>query len=139
MKRIFFLTSIMIVIVLFALGCQKDVPAPGSTGRSKPVVETSNTIPSSFMGVNAEILEITNELQGFVVKGLDNDSILGEKCYINCESSDIYFIYADNESEEVKELQYTDFEVGDKITVDIKGVENKYALTLRVQLLTQRK
>lgn len=91
------------------------------------------------VGVNAEIIEISNELQGFVVKGLDDDSMLGEKCYINCESKDMYFIYADNETSGVTELDYSDFEVGDEITVDIKTVENKYALTSRVQLLTQRK
>lgn len=51
----------------------------------------------------------------------------------------MYFIHSDKENLEVKELKYTDFQVGDKITVDIKGVENKYALTSRVQLLTQRK
>lgn len=93
----------------------------------------------SYGGVNAEILEISNELQGFVVKGLDSDSVLGDKCYINCESPDMYFVYVDFETEEVTELNYNDFEVGDKITVDIKTVENKYALTSRVQLLTQRR
>lgn len=61
------------------------------------------------VGVNAEIIEITNELQGFVVKGLDDDSVLGERCYINCESKDIYFVYADNETSEVMDLDYTDF------------------------------
>ena len=91
------------------------------------------------MGVNAKILEISNELQGFVVKGLDNDSMLGEKCYINCEVPDMYFIYVDNETGEVTNLNYDDFKVGDEITVDIKSVENKYALASRVQLLTQRK
>lgn len=98
----------------------------------------SNSDDISYWGVNAEILEISNELQGFVVKGLDSDSILGEKCYINCEGPDIYFLYVNNETEEVTDLNYNDFEVGDKITVDIKTVENKYALTSRVQLLTQR-
>ncbi len=91
------------------------------------------------MGVNAEILEISGELNGFVVKGLDDNSILGEKCYINCESPDIYFLYANNGNGEIIDLKFDDFIVGDKITVDIKSVENKYALTSRVQLLTQRK
>lgn len=99
----------------------------------------SKSDDGGYIGVNAEILEISNELQGFVVKGLDNDSMLGEKCYINCESPDMYFIYADNETREVTYLKYSDFKVGDKITVDIKSVENKYALTSRVQLLTQIK
>ncbi len=98
--------------------------------------KAENTV---YVGVNAEILEIIDEVQGFVVKGLDKDSMLGEKCYINCESPDMYFIYADNETEEVTDLNYNDFEVGDEITVDIKSVENKCALTSRVQLISQRK
>lgn len=99
----------------------------------------SKSSDTSYGGVNAEILEISNELQGFVVKGLDTDSILGEKCYINCEAPEVYFIYVNNETSEIIDLEYDDLEIGDKITVDIKSVENKYALTSRVQLLTQRK
>lgn len=91
------------------------------------------------MGLNAEILEISRELRGFVVEGLDDASILGERCYINCEGEDIYFIYLDNEKSEPEDLAYNDFEVGDIITVDVKSVENKYALGLRIQLLSQRK
>ena len=91
------------------------------------------------MGVNAEILEISNIVKGIVVKGLDNNSILGEECYINCEGEDVYFIYADNTSGEVTDIEFEDLVVGDEITVDVKSVENKYALTSRVQLLTQRR
>lgn len=93
----------------------------------------------THMGVNAEILEISREVNGFVVKSLDDNSILGEKCYINCEVPDIYFIYANNETGETIDLKFDDFIVGDKITVDVNSVENKHALTSRVQLLTQRK
>lgn len=99
----------------------------------------SNSENRSFVGVNAEIIEISNELQGFVVKGLDPDSIIGEQCYINCEGPDTYFIYVNNETTQIIDLKYDDFKVGDKITVDLKSIENKYALTSRVQLLTQRK
>lgn len=93
----------------------------------------------THMGVNAEILEISKFVNGIVVKGLDDKSILGEKCYINCEDKDVYFIYVDNISGKTTDLQFEDLVVGDKITVDVKSVENKYALTSRVQLLTQRK
>lgn len=78
-----------------------------------------------YIGVNAEILEINTELKGFVVKSLDENSILGEKCYISCENPEMYFIYADNDTREVQNLTYEDFLVGDEITVDIKSVENK--------------
>lgn len=93
----------------------------------------------TYVGVNAEILEISKVVKGIVVKGLDDNSILGEKCYINCESPDVYFIYVDNISGKTTDLQFEDLVVGDKITVDVKSVENEYALTSRVQLLTQRK
>lgn len=91
------------------------------------------------VGVNAEILEISKELKGMVVKGLDINSILGEKCYINCESEEAYFLYANNNTGELSDLDFSDFIAGDEITVDIDSVENEYAQTYRVQLLTQRK
>lgn len=40
----------------------------------------SKSDDTSYIGVNAEILEITNELQGFVVKGLIYIKIIGVKC-----------------------------------------------------------
>lgn len=91
------------------------------------------------VGVNAEILEINTELKGFVVKSLDENSVLGHRCYINCESYDMYYVYADNETGELQDLSYDDFVVGDKITVDIKSVENTCCISSRVQLITQRK
>jgi len=100
---------------------------------------TKEDTQTRFVGLNAEILEINTQLKGFVVKSLDENSILGEKCYISCESDDIYYIYADNETGETKLLTYYDFRVGDKITVDVNTVENKFRLTSRVQLITQRK
>ncbi len=99
----------------------------------------SNNEDVNHIGVNAEILEISNVVKGMVVKALDNNSVLGDECYINCENPEVYFLYVDNTSEEVTEIQFEDLAVGDKITVDVKSVENKYALTSRVQLLTQRR
>ncbi|GAA0720074.1 hypothetical protein GCM10008905_08890 [Clostridium malenominatum] len=119
MKRV--LLMIMLIILLFS------------------ITACSNNKDITYVGVNAEILEISNVIKGIVVKGLDNNSILGEECYVNCEGPDVYFIYVDNTSSEVADIQFEDLVVGDKITVDVKSVENKYALTSRVQLLTQRK
>lgn len=93
----------------------------------------------THMGVNAEILEISSEVKGMVVKGLDNNSMLGEKTYINCENPETYFIYVDNNTGEVRDLSFTDLFVGDIITVDIKKVEDNYASTSRVQLLERAK
>lgn len=118
MKRA--LSVIMLIILLFlTVSCnESDGPA--------------------YSGVNAEILEISKELHGFVVRGLDEDSILGEKCFLNCEVEGVYFIYVDNETSEFIDLKYDDFKVGDEIAVEINSVENKHALTYMVQLLTQR-
>ncbi len=92
----------------------------------------------THVGVNAEILEINTELKGFVVKSLDDDSILGEKCYVSCESEELYYLYVDYDTSEITDLSYSDFTVGDHITVDVISVENKYTVTSRIQLLTQR-
>ena len=73
-----------------------------------------------------------------VVKSLGENSVLGESCYINCESEDVYFIFADNNTGDTLDLSFDDFVVGDIITVDVNKVENNYALTSRVQLLIQR-
>lgn len=91
----------------------------------------------AYIGVNAEILEISSQVKGMVVKGLDHNSILGEKCYVNCENADTYFIYVDNDTGKVENLDFGALSVGDVITVDINKVEDKYTATSRVQLLKQ--
>ena len=93
----------------------------------------------THVGVNAQIIEISKEVKGMVVKFLDDEENLTEKCYINCEDPETYFIYVDNKTNKTINLSFDELKVGDKITVDIKSIENKYALTSRVQLLTQRK
>lgn len=92
-------------------------------------ISTCGTKESGYIGVNAEILEINIELKGFVVRSLDKNSVLGSKCYISCESDDIYYIYADNKTGETQDLSYADFIVGDEVTVDVKSVENNYSMT----------
>lgn len=119
MKRNLISTIILLSLIIGLTAC----------GASKKV---------AYAGVNAEILEINTELKGFVVKSLNDNSILGEKCYISCENPEVYYIYADNKSGETQDLTYEDFIVGDYITVDVQSVENSYTLTSRVQLLTQR-
>ena len=91
----------------------------------------------AYVGVNAEIIEISDVVNGMVVKPLDQTGILGDETYINCESSETYFIHVDFSTGEVTDLRFEDLAVGDQITIDIKSVENKYALTSRVQLLNQ--
>ena len=100
---------------------------------------TKSNQVSGYSGLNAEIVEINSELDGFVVKSLDENSVLGEKCYIGLSHDDVYYIYADNETAETIFLIYDDFVVGDVITIDTNSVENNYALASKIQLLTQRK
>lgn len=93
----------------------------------------------THVGVNAEIIEISNEVESMVVRALDQNSILVDRTYINCESPETYFLYVDNATGEITEINFKDLAVGDQVSVDIKSVENKYALTSRVQLLSQRR
>ncbi|MBU5484364.1 hypothetical protein KQI86_08485 [Clostridium sp. MSJ-11] len=119
MKKVFYIiVALVLLISITACGKKEDI---------------------THMGVNAEILEIKSQEKGIVVKGLDDNSMLGEKTYINCEDPDTYFIYVDNNTGEVKDLSFTDLSVGDIITVDIKKVEDNYASTSRVQLLERAK
>jgi hypothetical protein len=120
MKRLFGVIVILVVL-LSICACNNN----------------NNKIPISYIGVNAEILELSNQVKGMVVKGLDNDSILGEKCYINCENKQTYFIEVING--EPANIAFKDLSVGDTITVDIEKVEDKYASTSRVQLLERTK
>lgn len=135
-------TVILSIIALIVIGIAGFVlmitPVTMETSVSQVDVKVTEQ-DATHIGVNAEILEISKEVKGFVVKALGPGNILGEKCYINCESEDVYFIYADNITGETIDLEFEDFMVGDQITVDVKKAENKYALTSRVQLLTQRK
>lgn len=84
------------------------------------------------LGVNAEILEINKQVKGIVVKSLDTDSVLGDKCYVNCENQDTKFIEVING--EVLHIKFSDLSVGDRITVDVGKVEDKYTATKHLQL-----
>ena len=119
MKKL--LSIAMVFGMIFALfGCSSDV--------------------QSYAGLNAEIVAINSELNGFTIKSLDDDSILGEKCYINLESDDVNYIYVDYETEELQDLQYSDFVVGDVITIDVdtNGIQNRSVVPKQIQLSTQR-
>ncbi|WP_148556604.1 hypothetical protein TPDSL_25610 [Terrisporobacter petrolearius] len=118
MKKILIVTIAIMPLILTACGNKKEV---------------------GYVGVNAQILEISKEVKGMVVKPSDDESILGKKCYINCENPETSFVYVDNKTGKTTDLNFDKLKVGDKITVDVKNVENKCALTSRVQLLTQRK
>ena len=118
MKKIISIFTV-ITVVLCMSGCVKKV--------------------NTYVGVNAEILEINSNENAFIVKGLDDDSMLGEKCYVKCDKDGLYYIYVNNETEEILDLKFEDFIVGDEITLDIENADNSFTQPIRIQLLTQRK
>ena len=86
------------------------------------------------MGVNAEILEINEEEKILLVKGLDENSILGDKSYIKCKEA--YFI--ERIDGEPMDIMFKDLNIGDRITVDIREVFETYPTSTtieRVQLI----
>ncbi len=86
------------------------------------------------IGVNAEIIEINSQQKTILVKGLDENSILGDKCYVNCTNAD----YVEVIDEEPTKITFDDLNVGDKITVDVTAVLESYPTqtsTDHVQLL----
>jgi hypothetical protein len=86
------------------------------------------------IGVNAEILEINEEEKILLVKGLDENSIIGDKSYVECK--DAYFIELIDGKP--MDIMFKDLKVGDKITVDVREVFETYptsTTTERVQLI----
>lgn len=86
------------------------------------------------MGVNAQILEIDEEEKILLVTRLDKNSMLGDKCYVDCK--DAYFIEVINE--EPVDITFSDLSIDDKITVDVYEVLESYpasTTTERVQLI----
>ncbi|MDY0236444.1 MAG: hypothetical protein RBR71_10465 [Gudongella sp.] len=86
------------------------------------------------MGVNAEILEIYEDEKAFLVRGLDDNSILGDKSYVRTENA----YYTELVDEKPIDIEFKDFSVGDCITVDVVYVSESYPTqtsTERVQLI----
>lgn len=86
------------------------------------------------MGVNAEIIEIHKDEKAFLVRGLGENNILGDKSYVSVEEA--YFIEVVDE--EPVDIEFKDFSVGDKITVDVVYVSESYPTqtsTDRIQLI----
>ena len=85
-------------------------------------------------GVNAEILEIHEEEKAFLLRGLDDNSIIGDKSYVTTEEA-YYIEVIDGDP---IEITFKDFSLGDKITIDVEEVAESYPTqtsTDRVQLI----
>lgn len=87
-----------------------------------------------YMEVNAEILEIYEDEKTFLARGLDENSVIGDKSYISTEEA-YYIELVDGQA---IDITFEDFSIGDKITVDIVDVAESYPTqtsTDRVQLI----
>ena len=102
-------------------------------------VGCSSNDATYYIGLNAEIVEINTQTNGFMVRPLDADGILGEEYYVDLGSDEINYMYVDNHTGEIEILSCYDFILGDEITLDIDDVIHHQAIPTRVQLTTQRR
>jgi hypothetical protein len=94
-----------------------------------------------IIGLNAKIVQISQNIKGFVVQVLDDERI-GDYVYVNCNAEDIAFLYVDYETQELAEINYSDFIIGDEIkitaTIYKEDIKNKNIYASQIQLGTQR-
>ena len=89
-----------------------------------------------FAGVNAIILEIDKENQTMTVEGIDNNSVIGDKCIITWEGEPFITVATNSEP---KQLSLDDFAIGDNVVLFIIGdVQESYptrakATTIQLQ------
>lgn len=95
--------------------------------------QKDNDMPKNI-GVNALILEIDYEAVTMTVKGLDENSILGDRCIVYCGDAMIMRMV----NSELVDLNFEKLSVGDNITVDVVSVQESYptsTTTDKIQLL----
>lgn len=93
------------------------------------------------MGLNAEILAIDVESTVLEIRGLDQDSRLRERCSIDCTETPI--IYCNYSNEDVREIAFTDLQVGDQIILavyesELMDIQDGIIRVNQIQLGTQR-
>jgi beta-lactamase regulating signal transducer with metallopeptidase domain len=76
-----------------------------------------------FLGVNAIILEIDKNNQTMTVEGIDENSVIGDKCILTWEGEP-FITVATNSGP--KRLSLDDFSVGDNIVIFIGEVQESY-------------
>lgn len=75
-----------------------------------------------YMEVSAEILEIDQEEEVFLVRGLALNSLIGDKSYVSTEGAK----YIEITDTGTFDIEFKDFSVGDKITIDVSEVSESY-------------
>ncbi len=93
------------------------------------------------MGIDAEILAIDSENTILEVRGLDQNSKLGERCRLDCTDADMIYVNYDNH--DLKEIAFADLQVGDQLVLSIyesefAETEDNIVRVHQVQLGTQR-
>lgn len=88
-----------------------------------------------FAGVNAVILAVDKENQTMTVQGIDNNSVIGDRCIITWEGEPFITVTANNEP---TTLSVDDFAVGDSVVLFIGAVQESYptrakATTIQLQ------
>jgi len=88
-----------------------------------------------FSGVNAVILEIDKENQTMTVKGIDENSVIGDKCILTWEADP--FVTVATNSKPMR-LSLDDFSVGDYVVIFIGEVQESHptrakATTIQLQ------
>ncbi len=79
--------------------------------------------PSGFAGVNAVILEIDKDTPSITVEGIDENSVIGDRCIITWEK-DALITLATNSK--LIQLSLDDFSVGDSVVLFIGTVQETY-------------
>lgn len=135
MKRI--AIFLLLVSLLTACGPQQSASVGASAGAEVQV-----------WGLNAEVLEIDAEGSILYVKGLDADSVLGERCALDCatalQNDRVFYVKYDTNGDDIRSLSLSDLLVGDAVTVSLTEGEAENAkaaaacVAMQVQLCTQR-
>ena len=98
-------------------------------------------------GLNAEIIEIDQNNNILYVRDInENAEVFGERCALDCNQAIASFklLYADYGSfGDVRDIEFTDFQVGDSVIITLHDSEFENALdntavAEQVQLGTQR-
>ncbi|MEG3029891.1 MAG: hypothetical protein RR827_05785 [Oscillospiraceae bacterium] len=91
---------------------------------------------AGFSGVNAIILEIDKAHSSMLVEGIDKNSVIGNKCFVDFEGASFIDVPTRGETHS---LALEDFSVGDTIILFIGTVQESYptrAKATTVQLVT---
>ena len=97
-------------------------------------------------GLNAKVVEIDTQQMILYVQDIDGEAfVFGQRCALDCKQAaqDERLIFVDYETEELTNISFYEFQVGDEIIVELytsqkEGAKDATARAEQVQLGTQR-